>query len=167
MRGTDTGNAGECELRAESRGGHGRFAKRRTTGPCRNGRDCLNAATVLDCAARARDDARRSRNCTHFVGWVEPTGPAFGRPDDKLRETHHRSRQQLIDIAALHPSYKPVTLDCNLGSFGAAVKNEDVNPQIQIVRLISSSKRISDSNQTPRQVRFALHVQSGSLPRAG
>jgi hypothetical protein len=23
------------------------------------------------------------------VGWVEPTGPAFGRPDDKLRETHH------------------------------------------------------------------------------
>ena len=37
---------GNC---AESRGGHGQFAKRRTTGPCRNGRDCLNAATVLDC----------------------------------------------------------------------------------------------------------------------
>ncbi len=103
----------------------------------------------------------------HFVGWVEQTGPAFGRPDDKLRETHHRSGQQLIDIAALHPSYKPVTLDCNLGSFGAAVKNEDVNPQIPIVRLISSSKRISDSNQTSHHVRFALHVWSGSLPRAG
>ena len=110
---------------------------------------------------------RAAAEIAHFAGWVEPTGPAFGRPDDKLRETHHRSRQQLIDIAALHPSYEPVTLDCNLGSFGAAVKNEDVNPQIQIVRLISSSKRISDSNQTPRQVRFALHVQSGSLPRAG
>jgi hypothetical protein len=22
------------------------------------------------------------------VGWVEPTGPAFGRPVDKLRDTH-------------------------------------------------------------------------------
>jgi hypothetical protein len=22
------------------------------------------------------------------VGWVEATSPAFGRPDDKLRETH-------------------------------------------------------------------------------
>src|SRR6266853_2673356 len=26
------------------------------------------------------------------VGWVEPPGPAFGRPDDKLRETHHQPR---------------------------------------------------------------------------
>jgi len=42
---------------AEGRGGHGRFAKRRTTGPWRNGHDCLNAATVLDRAARVRDDA--------------------------------------------------------------------------------------------------------------
>jgi len=32
---------------AEPKGGRGRFAKRRTTGPWRNGRDCLNAATVL------------------------------------------------------------------------------------------------------------------------
>jgi hypothetical protein len=22
------------------------------------------------------------------VGWVKPTGPADGRPDDKLRDTH-------------------------------------------------------------------------------
>jgi len=41
------------------------------------------------------------------------------------------------------------------------------SPQIQTVRLISSSKRISDSNQTSHHVRFALHVWSGSLPRAG
>src|SRR5438128_10102408 len=32
---------------AEVKGGRGRFAKRRTTGPRWNGRDCLNAATVL------------------------------------------------------------------------------------------------------------------------
>ena len=25
------------------------------------------------------------------VGWVEPPGPAFGRPDDKLRDTHRFS----------------------------------------------------------------------------
>jgi hypothetical protein len=25
------------------------------------------------------------------VGCVEPTGPASGRPDDKLRDTHHRA----------------------------------------------------------------------------
>lgn len=37
----------------ESSGGRGRFAKRRTTGPHRNGHDCLNAATVLDCRAWA------------------------------------------------------------------------------------------------------------------
>jgi len=28
------------------------------------------------------------------VGWVEPTGPArSGRPDDRLRETHHAARR--------------------------------------------------------------------------
>ena len=60
-----------------------------------------------------------------FVGWVERS------------ETHHRSGQQLIDIAALHPSYK------------------------------LSSTRISDSIRTSRHVGFAFRVQSGSLPRAG
>ena len=29
------------------------------------------------------------------VGWVEPTGPAFGRPDDRLRETYHRVARDL------------------------------------------------------------------------
>jgi hypothetical protein len=57
----------------------------------------------------------------HVVGWGERS------------ETHHRSGQQLIDIAALHPSFRSVTLDSYLGSLGTAVKNEDVNSQIQIV----------------------------------
>jgi hypothetical protein len=30
------------------------------------------------------------------AGQVEPTGPAFGRPDDKLRETHHVSAPGLL-----------------------------------------------------------------------
>src|SRR5206468_6712404 len=68
-------------------------------------------------AARARDDARRGRNCT-----LRRMGGANGSrecaPDDRLRETHHRSGQQWMGIAALHPSYKSVTLDCNLGSLG-------------------------------------------------
>jgi hypothetical protein len=30
------------------------------------------------------------------VGWVEPTGPArSGRPDDRLRETHHAARRPI------------------------------------------------------------------------
>ena len=46
----------------ESRGGRGRFAKRRTTGARRNGHDCLNAATVLSAAlGRAVTLAGRNR----------------------------------------------------------------------------------------------------------
>ena len=60
-----------------------------------------------------------------FVGWVERSA------------THHRPGQQLMDVAALHPSDK------------------------------LSSTRISDSIRTSRHVRFAFHVQSGSLPSAG
>jgi hypothetical protein len=44
------------------------------------------------------------RASADLVGWGEPTGPAFGRPDDKLREAHHCSMLQLMDIASLHPS---------------------------------------------------------------
>ena len=62
-----------------------------------------------------------------------------------------------MGIAALHPSYK-IGLARYLGSLGTAVKNWDVNPQTQIVRLISFSKRISDSIVTSRHVRFAFHV---------
>lgn len=58
-------------------------------------------------------------------------------------------------------------LDRDLSSLGTAVKKQATKPQIRIVRLISSSKRISDSNQTSRHVRFAFHVQRGSVPRAG
>jgi hypothetical protein len=37
---------------------------------------------------------RAAAEIAHFVGWVERS------------ETHHRPGPQLIDIAALHPSYK-------------------------------------------------------------
>jgi hypothetical protein len=80
---------------AESRGGRGRFAKRSTTGPCRNGRDCLNAATVLDCAARARIRWRQQK-FAHFAGWLVS---ALARGVKAEAETHHHPGRQLIDIA--------------------------------------------------------------------
>ena len=45
------------------------------------------------------------------VGWVEPTGPAFGRPDDKLRETHHLAGAGMVGFAALYPPYAPSIYD--------------------------------------------------------
>src|SRR5260370_16654029 len=42
---------------------------------------------------------------TH-VGWVEPPGPALGRPDDKLRETHHShaDRPGWVSRCSTHPT---------------------------------------------------------------
>jgi hypothetical protein len=38
---------------------------------------------------------------------VEPTGPAFGRPDDKLRDTHQSQFAEVMDFAkrSTHPTY--------------------------------------------------------------
>jgi hypothetical protein len=60
-------------------------------------------------------------------------------------ETHHRPGQQLIDIASAFARH------------GREVRGRR-SLEIQIVRLISSSKRISDSIRTSRHVRFTLHV---------
>src|ERR1700735_4369232 len=41
------------------------------------------------------------------VGWVEPTGPArSGRPDDRLRETHHAARRPIDGFrkGSTHPT---------------------------------------------------------------
>jgi len=51
-----------------------------------------------------------------------------------------------MGFVALYPSYKSGTLE------------EQANAQIQMMRLISSSKRISDSIRTSRHARFAFHV---------
>src|SRR5262245_41176185 len=40
--------------------------------------------------AFSRRDISYSLKPKQLVGWVKPTSPAFGRTDDKLRETHHR-----------------------------------------------------------------------------
>src|SRR5712671_6907579 len=48
-----------------------------------------------------------------IVGWVEPPGPAFGRPDDKLSETHRANAangnnsiaQGSMGFASPNPSY--------------------------------------------------------------
>ena len=108
---------------AESSGGRGRFAKRRTTGPGRNGHNCLNAATVLSAA----------------FGRAVVAASTFRRMG-RAQRTHHSLRQQLMGIAALHPSYKsgtleerghePVNSDCRLdfvldGHFGL---NPDIAP---------------------------------------
>jgi hypothetical protein len=89
-----------------------------------------------------------------FAGWVERL-VCRSSTIERGSETHQRRPvQQLIDIASAF-------------SLGTAVKSYGADPQIQIVRLISSSTRISDSIRTSRHVRFALHVQRGSLPRSG
>ena len=71
---------------------------------------------------------RAAAEIAHFVGWIERLVRRSSTSEGGS-ETHHCPGQQLIDIAALHPSYKSVTLDSYLGSLGTAVKNEDVNPQ--------------------------------------
>jgi hypothetical protein len=44
------------------------------------------------------------------VGWVEPSGLAFGKPKDRLRETHQRRRdRELMGFASLNPSYEKMT----------------------------------------------------------
>jgi hypothetical protein len=122
----------------ESRGGDGRFAKRRTTGPYRNGHDCLNAATVL-IATTGRAVTLAAAEIACFVGWVERS------------ETHHCPGHQLMGIAAPHPSYKSTTLQ-----IGHTRRTRMRTRQIQMVRLISSSTRISDSIRTSRHVRFRV-----------
>jgi hypothetical protein len=44
----------------------------------------------------------RDKQC---VGWVEPTGPVFDRPDDKLRDTHQLHFMEIMGSAGLNPSY--------------------------------------------------------------
>jgi hypothetical protein len=46
----------------------------------------------------------------HFVGWVERLVRRSSTSEGGS-ETHHRPGQQLIDIAALHPSYKSAALE--------------------------------------------------------
>src|SRR6266851_9560666 len=40
------------------------------------------------------------------VGWVEPPGPAFGRPDGKLSETHHHPCRcpRWVSLRSTHPT---------------------------------------------------------------
>src|SRR2546425_9247415 len=85
---------------------------------------------------------RAAAEVAQFVGWVS-LPPSLV----ELRRTGRST----------HPTNRPHAKTCR----------RCVSCKIQTVRLISSSKRISDSNQTSRHVRFALHVRSGSLPRAG
>ena len=58
------------------------------------------------------DMARRFRRCCGAdpLGWVEPTGPAFGRPDDKLRGTHPNRTLQLMGIAFAPPILRATDL---------------------------------------------------------
>jgi hypothetical protein len=38
------------------------------------------------------------------AGWLEPMGPVFDRPDDKLRDTHQLHFMEMMDLAGLNPS---------------------------------------------------------------
>jgi hypothetical protein len=121
----------------ESNGRHGRFAKRRTTGPWRNGRDCLNAATVLDC-----------------VGWRAMTS----RAEIALRRMGRAQRNPSLSQAAVD-GYRCAPPILQSGS-----KRAGANAQIQIVRSLSCSTHFR-LNPDMRHVRFAFHVQSGSVMR--
>ena len=52
------------------------------------------------------------------VGWVEPTGPALGRPDDNLRDTHHRCviAIVLIVVQTRASSLEPATRVPSIGA---------------------------------------------------
>jgi hypothetical protein len=64
------------------------------------------------------------------VGWVEPTGPAFGRPDDKLRDTH---RSQLMPPMGFAKSSTHPGLTNNTRRAPAAVawRRAAVQPLVQ------------------------------------
>jgi hypothetical protein len=111
----------------ESRGGRGRFAKRRTTGARRNGHDCLNVATVRS-AALGRAVTLASRNRT-------------------LRRMGRAKRNPSPSRAAID-GYRCAPPILQIG--------HAPNAQIQMVRSISASKRISGSIRTSRDVRFAF-----------
>jgi tripartite-type tricarboxylate transporter receptor subunit TctC len=47
------------------------------------------------------------------VGWLEPSGPAVGRPDDKLREPHHgpvRAARLMMGFARAQPILRAILL---------------------------------------------------------
>ena len=54
----------------------------------------------------ARDSHRFCKPTGAVVGWVEPPGPAFGRPDDKLRDTHQLQFAKVMGFAkgSTHPT---------------------------------------------------------------
>jgi hypothetical protein len=97
---------------------------------------------------------RAAAEIAHFVGWVERLVCGRSTSEGGI-EIRHRPGRRFFDIASAF-------------SLAAVVKSEGGEAlKFRIVRLISSSMRISDSIRTSRHVRFALHVWSGSLPRAG
>jgi hypothetical protein len=97
----------------ESNGGHGRFAKRRTTGPWRNGDYCLRGATVPDCARNVAGKNRTLRRMGRAQRNPSPRGP--------------------------HDGYRCAPPILHAG------RTRRADAQVQIVRLITCSKRISDS----------------------
>src|SRR2546428_1257451 len=83
---------------AEVKGGCGRFAKRRTTGPRWNGRDCLNAATVLIAPPGLAMTLAGSNRTLRRMGRAQRNPSLF-------------PAGELMGIATLHPSYKSGTLE--------------------------------------------------------
>ncbi len=83
---------------AEVKGGRRRFAKRRTTGPRWNGRDCLNAATVLIAPPGLAMTLAGSNRTLRRMGRAQRNPSLF-------------PAGELMGIATLHPSYKSGTLE--------------------------------------------------------
>jgi hypothetical protein len=52
--------------------------------------------------------SRRAIPRNGSVGWVAPTGPAAGRPDDKLRDTNHHQHPRPMGFASAQPILRPV-----------------------------------------------------------
>jgi xanthine dehydrogenase iron-sulfur cluster and FAD-binding subunit A len=56
-------------------------------------------------AVRAITDACENAKASS-VGWVEPSGLAFGKPKDRLRETHQSAPHDMVDFAVAQPTLR-------------------------------------------------------------
>src|SRR5579883_288353 len=84
------------------------------------------------CKAYCKDAPQSRCPRVQRVARIEPTGPAFGRPDDKLREirTASAAGSHEPDFAALNPGYEAT----KLRSYEAAKRRS-----LQFVRSIENS----------------------------
>src|SRR5712672_2680332 len=111
---------------------------------------------------RVRPDTSDStRPFAASVGWIEPSGLAFGKPKDRLRETHHFSARFALFPAIAGPSETGVlsgrtprlssgpqmawlSVPVDIRSWAAAL--------VKLPRSATATKALSSANRVPRIV---------------